>query len=129
MLGLSVLSASLPPMDCSLPGSTVRGVSPGKNTGVGCHALLQGIFPTQGWNSSLPRCRRILYCLSHQGRLGVLKNSLKKFWKSSDLLKNSRKLRSTGLKEKDDILSMVSKEDLKYVISLSINDINCTQKF
>ena len=33
------------PMDCSLPGSSVHGHSPGKNTGVGCHALLQGIFP------------------------------------------------------------------------------------
>ena len=37
-------------MDCSLPGSSVHGDSPGKNTGVGCHALLQGIFPTQGLN-------------------------------------------------------------------------------
>ena len=36
------------PMDCSLPGSSVHGDSPGKNTGVGCHALLQGIFPTKG---------------------------------------------------------------------------------
>ena len=35
-------------MDCSLPGSSVHGDSPGKNTGVSCHALLQGIFPTQG---------------------------------------------------------------------------------
>ena len=34
------------PMDCSPPGSSVRGDSPGKNTGVGCHALLQGIFPS-----------------------------------------------------------------------------------
>ena len=33
------------PMDCSPPGSSVHGDSPGKNTGVGCHALLQGIFP------------------------------------------------------------------------------------
>jgi len=33
-------------MDCSLPGSSVLGDSPGKNTGVVCHALLQGIFPT-----------------------------------------------------------------------------------
>ena len=32
-------------MDCSPPGSLVHGDSPGKNTGVGCHALLQGIFP------------------------------------------------------------------------------------
>ena len=36
------------PMDCSLPDSSVHADSPGKNTGVGCHALLQGIFPTQG---------------------------------------------------------------------------------
>ena len=35
------------PMDCSPPGSSVHGDSPGKNTGVYCHALLQGIFPTQ----------------------------------------------------------------------------------
>ena len=36
------------PMDCSLPDPFVHGDSPGRNTGVGCHALLQGIFPTQG---------------------------------------------------------------------------------
>ena len=35
------------PMDCSLPGSYDHGDSPAKNTGVGCHAHLQGIFPTQ----------------------------------------------------------------------------------
>ena len=34
-------------MDCSPQGSSVHGDSPGKNAGVGCHALLQGIFPTQ----------------------------------------------------------------------------------
>ena len=55
------------PMDCSPPGSSVHGDSPGKNTGVGCHALLQGTFPTQGSNPGLPHCRQILYCLSHQG--------------------------------------------------------------
>ena len=54
-------------MDCSPPGSSVHGDSPGKNMGVGCHALLQGIFPSQGSNPGLPRCRRVLYCLSHQG--------------------------------------------------------------
>ena len=41
--------------------------SPGKNIGVGCHALLWGIFPTQGSNQSLLHCRRILYQLSYQG--------------------------------------------------------------
>ena len=38
--------------------------SPGKNTGVGCHFLLQGIFPTQGSNLDLLHCRQILYPLS-----------------------------------------------------------------
>ena len=41
------------PLDCSPPGSSVHQDSPGKNTGVGYHALLQGIFPTQGSNPSL----------------------------------------------------------------------------
>ena len=41
--------------------------SPGKNTGVGCHFLLPGIFLTQGWSASLPHCRQTLYPLSHQG--------------------------------------------------------------
>ena len=41
-------SALCNPVDCSPPGSFVHGDSPGKNTGAGCHALLQGIFPTQG---------------------------------------------------------------------------------
>ena len=45
------------PMDCSLPGSSVHSDSPGKNTGVGCHALLLGIFPTQGSNPGTPHCR------------------------------------------------------------------------
>ena len=54
------------PMDCSLPGSSVHGDSPGKNTGVSCHALLHEIFPTQGLNPGLPHCRQILYHLSHQ---------------------------------------------------------------
>ena len=40
---------------------------PGKNTGVGYHFLLQGIFSTQGSNPDLLHCRQILYHLSHQG--------------------------------------------------------------
>ena len=65
-------------MDCSLPGSSVHGILPGKNTGVGCHFLLQGIFLTQGSKPSLLRCRWILHPLSHQGSPGfcpgVIKN-------------------------------------------------------
>ena len=54
-------------MDYSLPGSSVHGDSPGKNTGVGCHAFVQGIFPTQGSNPRLPHCRQTLDRLSHSG--------------------------------------------------------------
>ena len=55
------------PMDCSLPGSSVHGDSPSKNIEVCYHALLQGIFSTQGLNPGLLHCRHVLYCLSHQG--------------------------------------------------------------
>ena len=47
------------PIVCSPSGSSVHGDSPGKNTGVGCHAILQEIFPTQELNPGLPRCRQI----------------------------------------------------------------------
>ena len=59
-------------MDCSPPGSSVPGNSPGKSTGVGCRALLQGIFPTQRLIPGLPHCRQILYHLSHQGNPRIL---------------------------------------------------------
>ena len=50
------------PMDCSIcPWN-----SPGKNTGVGCHFLLQGIFPTWGSNLGLPHYKQILFHLRHQ---------------------------------------------------------------
>ena len=53
-------------MDFSPPGSSVNGDSPGKNTGVDCHAPL-GIFLTQTWTEPRsPNCRQILYCLSHR---------------------------------------------------------------
>ena len=41
------------PMEYSLPDSSIQWDSPDKNTGVSCHATLQGIFPTQGWNLHL----------------------------------------------------------------------------
>ena len=53
-------------MDCCQSGSSVHGDSPDKNTWAGCHALLQGIFPSQGSNPGLPHCRQVLYHLSHQ---------------------------------------------------------------
>ena len=57
-------------MDCGLPGPSVHGDSPGKNTGVGYHALLQEIVPTQGLNPGLPHW--VLYQLSHRGSPGIL---------------------------------------------------------
>ena len=55
------------PNSCSSNVLLPPGDSPGKSTGVGCHFLLQGIFPTQGSNPGLPSCGRILNCLNHQG--------------------------------------------------------------
>ena len=52
------------PMDRSLPSTSVHGGSPDKNTGVGCHALFQGIFLTLGLSLCLLwllYCRWILY--------------------------------------------------------------------
>ena len=52
------------PMDCSPSASSVHGDSLGKKTGVGCHDLLQGIFPIQRSNPGPPHCRQILYLLT-----------------------------------------------------------------
>ena len=72
---LSPVRHFVTPMDCSLPGSSVQGDSPGKNAGVGCQALLQGIFPTQGSNPDLLQCSQILYHLSHQAYPGPIPKS------------------------------------------------------
>ena len=80
------LSSVLPSLPVALPSLYHVGVllfrfseseswklwdSPGKNTRVGCHFLLQRIFPTQGLKPGLLLCRQTLYCLSHQGSLKV----------------------------------------------------------
>ena len=48
---------------------------PGQNTRVGCHSLLQGIFPTQGSNLGLLHCRQILYHLKHWVSLVFVKGA------------------------------------------------------
>ena len=63
----SVVSNSLWPHGLYSPWN-----SPGQNTGVGSLSLLQGIFPTQGSNPSLPHCGQILYHLSHKGSPRIL---------------------------------------------------------
>ena len=56
--------------NCLWLGTAAR--QAGKNTGAGCHALLWGIFPTQGSNPGLLHCRWILYHLRHQGSPRIL---------------------------------------------------------
>ena len=86
------MSDSLRPMGCSLPGSSVHGESPGKNTGVGCHALCQGILPAQGLNPGLPHCRQILYPLSHRGGPGILEWVAYPFSRGSSAQESNRSL-------------------------------------
>ena len=66
MLSHLVMCDSLWPLWIVAHGASVHGDSPGKNTGVGCQALLQGIFPTQGLNPGILHCRQILNCQSIQ---------------------------------------------------------------
>ena len=54
-------------MDCSPPGSSVHGDSPGKNNRVGCHALLHGNLLNPGIKPRPPAMQVDSYCLSHQG--------------------------------------------------------------
>ena len=61
----SVVSDSLQPHGLQPTRLLCPWNSPGKNTGVGCCSLLQGIFLTQRLNPGLLHCRQILYCLSH----------------------------------------------------------------
>ena len=71
----SGMSDSLPPSSLT-PEEPSRLICPrnslGKNTRVGFHSLLQGIFPTQGLNPDLLHCRLILYHLRHQGNPGFV---------------------------------------------------------
>ena len=64
-----LLNPQIEPRFPALQVDSLLSEPPGKpeNTGVGCHALLQGIFSTQGLDPGLPHCRWILYHLSHQG--------------------------------------------------------------
>ena len=95
MLSCSVMSESLWPHGLySLPGSFVPGDSPGRNTRVGCHALLQGIFPTQGSNPGLPHSRQILYHLSHQGSPIILEWVASLFSRGSSLPRNRTRISS-----------------------------------
>ena len=74
----SVVSNSLRPHGLQPTRFLCPWNSPGKNPGLGCHSLLQGIFPTQGSNLGLPHCRQIFfYHLSHQGNTNNVEFSIK----------------------------------------------------
>ena len=62
----SVVSDSLRPHERQPTGLLCPWDSPGNNTGVGCHSLLQGVFLTQQSNPGLLHCRQILYRLSYE---------------------------------------------------------------
>ena len=79
-------------MHYSPPGSSVHGDSPGKNIGEGCHALLQGIFTTQGTNPGLSHCRQILQRLSHQRSPRILEWVTHPFSRGSSLIVLSFKI-------------------------------------
>ena len=67
----SVMSDPLRPYRLDPARLLCPGDSPVKNTGMGCHFLLQGSFQPRESNLGLLNCRQILYCLSHQVSLGV----------------------------------------------------------
>ena len=73
------------PRDFNLPDSSVQGDSPSKNTGMGCHAFLQGIFPNPG----VPHCGQILYHLSHQASPRILESVAYPFLASPGEIPNS----------------------------------------
>ena len=74
----AVLTQSCPTpydsMDCSPPGSSVHGDSPGKYSGVDCHTLLQGNLPSPGIKLRSPELQQTLYQLSFQGSTEQISN-------------------------------------------------------
>ena len=80
MLSHSVMSSCLQPHGLQSTRLLCPWDFPGENTGMGCHFLLQGIFPTQGSNPHLLRllhCRQILYPLSIKEALKQITNMAK----------------------------------------------------
>ena len=88
MLSCSVVFDSLRPCGLQPARLLCHEDAPGKNTGVGCHALLEGIFPSEGLNPGLPHCRQIFYYLSHQGSPRILEWVAYPFSRGSSLPRN-----------------------------------------
>ena len=82
VLSRSVMSDFATPWAAAHQAPLSMGILQGTNTRVGCHAFLQGIFPTEGSNPGLPHCRWMLYCLSYQGRTKARKEFVKRKYSS-----------------------------------------------
>ena len=93
------------PMDCSSPGSSVHGILH-KSTRVGCHSLLQGIFPTQRQNTGSPALQADSLPLSHQGRL-------KKAQRGKSTLQLKQKGWQTKKPSKVDVVSSLPQQEKK----------------
>ena len=84
------------PMNCNPPGSSVHRDSPGKNTGVGCHALLQGIFLTHGSDPGLLHCMWSFHQLRHQGSPRILEWLVYPFCRGTSQPRNCTRVSCTA---------------------------------
>ena len=96
VLGHSAMLDSLWPMDCSPPGSSVHGDSPGKSTRVGCCFLLQGIFLTQGLNPGLLHCMQIFLLSELPGKTHIIYKEIRKNLKIKSRILESQWLTSNN---------------------------------
>ena len=92
--------------------------SPGNNTGVGCHSLLQGIFPTQESNPSLLHCRQILYPLSHQESPKLENRHGTKCEQGSRTLFRNKRARQIGFRV---FLCLLSKEEFYFGLKIIVS--------
>ena len=107
------------PLDCSLPGSSPWN-SPGKNIEVGCHFLLQGIFPTRGLNPYLLHCRQIPHHLSHQGNPTTAARCRRRELREITSLLSSRE-QPTFCSALSDVVCMVLRGDTFLWLLLSLD--------
>ena len=77
-------------MDYVPPGSLCPWDFPGENTGEGCHALLQGIFPTQRLNPGLMHCRQMLLPSEKRGKPNIFNKDFKKWFTSNKSQKKEK---------------------------------------
>ena len=101
--------------------------SPGKNTGVGFHTFLQGIFPTRGWNLGLPNYGQNFYHLSHQGCLHASPDTLHlEYWTLTGVLTNQAQGNPYSQESKDKLHPSILVTDLTTFSSTPALPLRCT---